>query len=574
LFDTHQHSSLGKHIVRRVTGILCVALLASSSIAQERSQSGLELEAPRAMVDQPVRAPHAMIASANALATEAGLKVLQEGGNAVDAAVAVAVALAVVHPEAGNLGGSGHMLIRMHDGRTAAIDYSGTSPAATRSDAPWKELSFGYKSAAVPGTPAGLGLAHDKFGKLPWKQCLEPARELAAKGFPASQRMELILKLQVPVMKQFPDSAKIFLHGSDQPLKQGEWVVQRDLAATIARMQKYGWQEFYNGKTAKLIAADMAANGGWMTEQDMRDYRAEIHDPIRFTYRGYQVLTVPPSASGGLTEAVALNTLENEAMPLGSEGSSMARHRQIEALRRGFEASRLYERVDEKVPLAELTSKEYAAKLAATILPDKATPAPKSARANEAPAHQSKETTHFSVVDEEGNIVTNTYTLSGFYGSQVIAKGTGVLLNDNMSVFNHNPATKYYLAPHQRYITTLAPTILLRPDGSPWAAFGSPGASTIPSTMVELVTNLVDFKMSLRDAVEYPRIHYDLAKNQVEAEPGALVNDVASKLEEMGYKLDPKLRSQGDVNAIEIEAGTGWKVGSSDGRRGGTAKGY
>jgi gamma-glutamyltranspeptidase/glutathione hydrolase len=522
------------------------------------------------MVDQPVRAPHAMIASVNELATDAGLKILREGGNAVDAAVAVAVTLAVVHPEAGNLGGSGHMLIRMHDGRTAAIDYSGVSPAATMSDTPSNELLYGYKSAAVPGTPAGMGLAHDKFGRLPWKDCLQPAHDLAEKGFPASERMELILKLQVPVMKQFPESAKIFMHGSDKPLIQGELVIQHDLADTIARMQKYGWQEFYTGKTAKLIAADMAAHGGWITEQDMRDYRAEIHDPLRFTYRGYQILTVPPSASGGLTEAVALNTLENEQMPLGSEGSSMARHLQIEALRRGFETTRLYERVDEKIPLDEFTSKEYAAKLAATIQLDKATPA----TITDSASHESTETTHFSVVDEEGNIVTNTYTLSGYYGSQVIPAGTGVLLNNHMSVFNHNPKTKYFLAPHHRYITTLAGTIILHPDGTPWAAFGTPGAGTIPSTVVELVNNLVDFKMSLRDAVEYPRIHYDLNKNLVQAEPGALVNDVADHLKEMGYKLDPKLRSQGDVNAIEIEEGTGWRLGSSDGRRGGTAKGY
>ena len=557
-------------MVRRLTGILCTTLLSVTSIAQERSQSGLELQAPRAMVDQPVRAPHAMIASVNELATDAGLKILREGGNAVDAAVAVAVTLAVVHPEAGNLGGSGHMLIRMHDGRTAAIDYSGVSPAATKSDTPSNELLYGYRSAAVPGTPAGMGLAHDKFGRLPWKECLQPAHDLAEKGFPASERMELILQLQVPVMKQFPESAKIFMHGSDKPLKQGELVFQHDLADTIERMQKYGWQEFYTGKTAKLIAADMAAHGGWITEQDMRDYRAEIHDPLRFTYRGYQILTVPPSASGGLTEAVALNTLENEPMPLGSEGSSMARHLQIEALRRGFETTRLYERVDEKTTLDEFTSKEYATKLAATIQLDKATPA----TVTDSSRHESTETTHFSVVDEEGNIVTNTYTLSGYYGSQVIPAGTGVLLNNHMSVFNHNPQTKYFLAPHHRYITTLAGTIILHPDGTPWAAFGTPGAATIPSTVVELVNNLVDFKMSLRDAVEYPRIHYDLNRNLVQAEPGALVNDVAGKLKEMGYKLDPKLRSQGDVNAIEIEEGTGWRLGSSDGRRGGTAKGY
>ncbi|HEY0265026.1 MAG TPA: gamma-glutamyltransferase [Granulicella sp.] len=566
----HQHTLGIRQQGSRLTAIVCIAFLSLSSVGQEKSQSGLEIKAERAMLDQPVRAPHAMIASANPLATEAGLKVLQAGGNAVDAAVAVAVALAVVHPEAGNLGGSGHMMIRMADGRVAAIDYSGMSPAATVSTTPFKELQFGYKSAAVPGTPAGLGLAHDTFGKLSWKQCLQPAYELAEKGFPASQRMELILNLQVPVMKQFPESSKIFMHGSDKPLKQGEWVVQHDLAATIARMQKSGWREFYTGKTAQLIAADMAVHGGWISEQDLRDYKAEIHEPIKTTYRGYQIFTSAPSASGGLTEAVALNTLEHESLPLGSEGSSMTRHMQIEALRRGFEATRRYERTDEKTPLSEFVSKEYADKAASTILPDKAT----LNGTSDPDTHESTETTHFSVIDAEGNIVSNTYTLSGFYGSQVIPAGTGVLLNNHMSVFNHDPYTKYFLAPHQRYITTLAPTILLHPDGTPWAAFGSPGSATIPSTVVQIVNNLVDFKMSLRDAVEYPRIHFDLRKNEVEAEPGALVTDVADRLKAMGYKLDPKLRSQGDVNAVEIEDSTGWRVGSSDGRRGGAAEGY
>ena len=184
LLPSSQQSSLAEPKSTRLRAILCVALLSVSSVAQEKSQSGLELKAPRAMIDQPVRAPHAMIASANELATDAGLKILHEGGNAVDAAVAVAVALAVVHPEAGNLGGSGHMLIRMHDGRTAAIDYSGVSPGATKSDTPRKELQYGYKSAAVPGTPAGIGLAHDKFGRLPWKKCLKPAPRPRRKGLP------------------------------------------------------------------------------------------------------------------------------------------------------------------------------------------------------------------------------------------------------------------------------------------------------------------------------------------------------------------------------------------------------
>src|SRR6266481_8578780 len=232
--------------------------------AQEVSQSGLELKAARPMVSQPERAAKAMIASASEIASQAGLSVLKKGGNAIDAAVAVAFALAVVHPEAGNLGGGGYMVIRLANGTVRAIDYKETAPTAGHAGMFVNRLesTVGYKASAVPGTVAGMALAHSRFGKLSWKAVLEPARRLAKDGFPASQRMELILALQAPVMKQFPETAKIFLHGSDRPLKQGELVKQPDLAATIARLQKNGWREFYEGQTASLIDRDMSENNG------------------------------------------------------------------------------------------------------------------------------------------------------------------------------------------------------------------------------------------------------------------------------------------------------------------------
>lgn len=553
--------------------LVAVALLVvgrASYVGQEVSQSGLRLTAARPMVDEPVRARHAMVASVNSIATGVGVEILRQGGNAVDAAVAIGAALAVVHPEAGNLGGSGQMLIRMKDGKTVSIDYSGVAPAAATANVPAKELLVGYKSSVVPGTPAGLGMAHDKFGKLSWSQDLEPAYRLAKNGFPASYRMQLILGLQVPVMKQFPESAKVFLHGSDKPLQEGEWVVQPDLAATIHRMQVHGWREFYDGETARLIASDEAAHGGWISAQDLRNYRAEVRQPIQVTYRGYPILTVAPSAIGGISLAVALKVLETRQLPLGSEGSSLARHYQIEALRRGFETVRDLNAGRLHLSLDQLLSPAYIQKLAANIEPGKASPPPPIV----AEPAEAKETTDFSVVDGEGNIVTNTYTLSGFYGSQVIAKGTGVLLNDSMSVFSRQPGAVNYLEPHRRYRTAMADTIILNRDGSPWAAFGSPGAATIPSTVLQVVTNLVDFKMSLRDAIEFPRIHYNLSRNLVEAEPGALPIDVAANLEAMGYKLDPRLRAQGDVDAVMIVPQTGWREGCADGRRGGDAEGY
>lgn len=556
----------------RIALLLLVALVAG---AQEVSQSGLELKAARPMVAQPERAPKAMIASAHELATRAGIEILKQGGNAVDAAVAVAFALAVVYPEAGNLGGGGYMLVHMADGRVKAIDYRETAPASARPDM-FKDLieaRVGYKASAVPGTVAGMAMAHSALGRRPWREALEPARRLAHNGFPASQRMELILALQVPVMRQFSESAKVFLHGADKPLKQGEMVRQIDLAATIARMQKRGWREFYEGETARRIGADMAARGGTITYEDLKNYQAREVEPLRGSYRGYPVLTMPPSTSGGVALLEMLNILERFPMRLGMEGASESRHLTIEAMKRAyFDRSRhAADPAFFEIPVARLTSKEYAAELAKTIRPDRATP-PGELRRDAPEAAESEDTTHFSIIDAEGNVVANTYTLNGFYGSQVVARGAGVLLNDIMSAFTRNSGSRNEIAPGRRPVASMTPAILLQPDGRPWVALGSPGAFTIPNTVLQVVVNLIDFKMSLRDAIEYPRIHHQYSPDRVDAEPAALVFDVAERLRAMGHSLNPRLRSQGDVHAVAVE--NGWRVGWSDGRRGGRAAGY
>jgi gamma-glutamyltranspeptidase/glutathione hydrolase len=540
--------------------------------AQEVSQSGLELKAPRPMVSQPERAPKAMIASANELASEAGLSILRKGGNAIDAAVAVAFALAVVHPEAGNLGGGGYMVIRLSNGTVRAIDYKETAPAAGHAGMFVNRLdsTVGYKASAVPGTVAGMALAHSRFGKLPWSTVLEPARRLARDGFPASQRMEIILALQVPVMKQFPETAKIFLHGADQPLKQGELVKQADLAATIARIQKSGWREFYEGQTAGLIDRDMAENNGTIRYDDLRTYKAIERDPVRSTYRGNLIVSMPPSSSGGTTLIEMLNILETFPAQLGHEGSVEQRHRMIESMRRAFHDRSVYS----AVPIELLTGKEYARDLARSILPTRATPLTAAPTTPTSDAYESDDTTHFSVIDEAGNIVSNTYTLNSFYGSQVMAKGTGVLMNDIMSGFSNQAGGRNEIKPGKRPLSSMTPTIVLHPDGSPWFALGSPGSATIPNTVFQVIVNIVDSKMSLRDAIEFPRIHHQNQPDRVDAEPAALVFDVAEKLKSFGHKINPNLRSQGDVHAIMVEDETGWRLGWSDGRRGGHARGY
>lgn len=550
------------------------AALVSLVFAQEVSQSGLRLEAARAMVAQPARAQRAMVASVHELATQAGLDVLKKGGNAIDAAVAVAFVLGVVHPEAGNLGGSGYMLLRTAQGQIKAIDYAGTAPTGSKPgmfENP-ADAQVGYRSIAVPGTPGGMGLVHAKYGKLKWKDCLEPARRLAADGFPASQRLELILRLQVPVMRKFPETARVFLHGAETPLKQDEIVKQPELAATIKRMQLKGTREFYEGETARRLVADLRAHGGLITLDDLKSFQAVEMEPLKVTYRGHPVLTMPPSSSGGVALGVMLNVLNRFPMELGHEGSGLARHLQIEAMRRGFQArTRVMGARNELATANNVLMPDYTEKIASNLRTNRATPPPAAKPKAQRGPQESPDTTHFTIVDGDGVIVTNTYTLSGFFGSQVIAKGTGVLLNNHMSVFG-NPQAQQKLAPGVRYPSTMAPTIILRPDNTPLAAIGTPGGATIPSTLFQIVSNLIDFKMSLRDAVEFPRVHY--ATSEVDAEPAALIFDIAELLKSMGHKINAQYRSQGDVQAVMIEEKTGWRLGWSDGRRGGSVKGY
>lgn len=563
-----------RDVIRLTTAALFLGILA----AQEVSQSGLELQAARPMVSQPERAQHGMIASASELASQAGLQILRSGGNAVDAAVAVGFALAVVHPEAGNLGGGGYMVVRMSDGRARAFDYKETAPALATLEAyknP-RDLQIGYKASAVPGTVAGLAMAHARLGRLPWKEVLEPAYQLARKGFPASQRMELILALQVPVMKTFPESARIFLHGADTPLKQGEIVRQPELARTIRRLQIKGWREFYQGETARLIDSDMAAHGGTIRYEDLRKYAAKEVDPLQGTYRGYRILTIPPSSSGGFTLLEMLNILEQFPMHTGEEGSFRSRHLEVEAMRRAFRdrAEFAADPAFFDVPVSGLISTEHARELAKSIVPNRATPSASMRGGTAADSgRESDDTTHFSVVDEAGNIVSNTYTLNGFYGSQVMAKGTGVLLNDIMGGFNTVPGSRNAIRPGKRPVSSMTPTVVLYPDGRSFLALGSPGSATIPNTILGTLVNIIDYKMSLRDAVEFARIHHQFLPDKIDAEPGALVLDVAERLKAAGYAIEPRLRSQGDVHAVAI-APDGWRIGWSDGRRGGRALGY
>ena len=531
---------------------------------------------------QPVRARRAMVASASSFASQVGVKILQEGGNAVDAAVAVGLALAVTFPVAGNIGGGGFMLIRMADGRTTAIDYRETAPArASRNmylDAngnPIPEKStLGYAAVGVPGTVAGFDLALRKYGRLKWAQVVAPARRLAQEGFPVSYAFSRGLRI-AERLEKFPDSRRIF-HRDGNYYEEGEVFRQPELAATLARLEKRGPREFYEGETARRIAAAMAANGGYITLDDLKNYRPVEREPLRGTYRGYEIITFPPPSSGGIVLLNVLNQLEGDNLAALGAGSAEASHLLIEAMRRAFadRATLMGDPDFVTVPVAELISKDYARARRATIDPQRATPSADIRPGLDAPVSEASETTHFTVVDTEGNIVTNTYTLNGPYGSGVTVPGTGILLNNEMDDFAVKPgAPNYYqlvqgeancIAPGKRPLSSMTPTIVLK-EGRPWFAIGSPGGPTIISTVLQVVINIIDHKMNLQQAIDAPRLHHQWLPDVVMWEPYGMTADTRRALEAKGHRLDIVPRYNGDAEGVMIDE-TGIRLGASDPR--------
>jgi gamma-glutamyltranspeptidase/glutathione hydrolase len=583
---TNTHKFL-RFVTIRVYSWMLLALLAvplavpAASRAPERGRSG-------------------MVASTNEIASAIGVDVLKRGGNAVDAAVAVALALAVVHPAAGNLGGGGFMLIRLQDGRTTAIDYRETAPAAASRgmylDAKGNMIpdssTVGYLAAGVPGTPAGLDRALRTYGTMKWADLVEPARKLAAEGFPVDYRTAVSLRENAEDLSKFPDSKRIFLRDG-RFLDDGELLRQPELAATLARMQRLGASEFYEGETARMIAADMKANGGIITLDDLRGYKPKERVPLRGSYRGYEIVTMPPPSSGGAVLLEMLNILERYDLGALGYGSSQALHLEVEAMRRAYadRAEYMGDADFVKVPIEGIISKKYAAERAATIDPVRASTSTQIL-AGKPQAHESAETTHFTIVDAAGSVVSNTYTLNGSYGSAVTAKGTGVLLNNEMDDFAAKPGTPnlYGLVqkegnavePGKRPLSSMTPTIVLK-DGKVWFAVGSPGGGTIINTVLQVILNVIDFKMDIQEAVDAPKIHHQWLPDLVLFERNGMTRDVQEALKARGYTVSDNLkpvgyseksRSFGDAHAILIEDGTGVRLGASDARNPGKAIGY
>ncbi|MGO9896375.1 MAG: gamma-glutamyltransferase [Bryobacteraceae bacterium] len=535
---------------------------------------------------QPVRGRKGMVVTREPRATEVGLKILESGGNAVDAAVAVGFALAVTHPSAGNIGGGGFMLIRLADGRTAFLDFRERAPAAASRnmylDASGKATQdsvIGYRASGVPGSVRGFEYAARKYGRKPWAELVDPALEMASKGVALSWSEATSMESAARTLGRFAESKRIFLRDGSY-YQPGERFVQADLGRTLERIEKLGARDFYEGETARLLAKDMKEHGGLITEADLAAYKVIERSPLTGKYRGYDIITSPPSSSGGIGILQMLGVLEGTGYEKGGAGSAEVVHYMTEAMRRYFadRAEHLGDPDFVKVPLGNLLDPAYLAKLRASIDPEQATPS-SAIHAAIVSDRESNQTTHYTIADGEGNLALVTYTLNGGYGSKVTATGLGFLLNNEMDDFAAQPGSpnmfglvqgeKNAIEARKTPLSSMVPTIVLK-DGKPYLALGSPGGPTIINTVLEVLVNVIDFGMNVQDAVNWPRFHHQWLPDQLQIERGYSPDTIAL-LEKRGYTIR-RVNTQGECAAIMLE--NGWLAGAADPRTEGTAAGY
>jgi gamma-glutamyltranspeptidase / glutathione hydrolase len=552
---------------------------------------------------RPTHAPHAIVVSVHELASRAGVEMLRSGGNAVDAAVATGFALAVVHPQAGNLGGGGFLLLRNADGKTHFIDFREKAPAAATEnmylDAQGnvlpqssKESSIvGYRAAGVPGTVAGLVYAEKQYGKLSIEKVIAPAIKLARDGFPLAYEDAQDLKRDEH-LAEFPESKRIFLRDGNY-YQPGEVFKQPELARTLERLARDP-DTFYRGAMARELAAAIHKGGGLITAGDLAAYEVKEREPIRGSYRGYDIISAPPPSSGGVALVEILNILEGFDLAKLGNRSGDAIHLEVEAFRRAF-----YDRADfmgdpdyAKVPVAQLIDKKFAAAWRDSIDPNHATPSgalkrpsfgelERVAQSPSAAAPEPQNTTHYSVVDADGNAVAVTTTLNESFGSRVTAEGLGFLLNDEMDDFAakqgvpnafgliQGPANA--IGPGKRPLSAMAPTIVLK-DGKLFLVLGTPGGPTIITTVANVLIGVVDFALDIQQAVNAPRFHHQWLPDQILVED-RLSPDTMNILQSKGHKLNVR-HFWGDGECIMVDSKSGERLGASDGRNNGKAVGY
>lgn len=535
----------------------------------------------------PLESTTGMVVSVNGIASDIGAAILAKGGNAVDAAVATAFALAVVHPSAGNIGGGGFMIIRTASGAAVAIDYRETAPGKSTPtmylDSAGKivraRTATGYLAPGVPGTVRGLALAHKKYGKLLWKDVMAPAVALAEKGFVLSDTLASSINREVGRgMLPYPQSVKAYGKASGA-WQGGDTIVLADLGRTLRAIQTRGANAFYTGWIADSIVATMTAGGGLISKKDLAGYTAKVRVPIRGTYRGYEIIAMPPPSSGGVALVEMLNVLERYDLAKLGRGSADAHHVIIEAQRRAYlDRARFLGDVDFiSVPVKRLTSKIHAKEVAATIDLAKASSSVELGKdiVTLGPPNESEETTHFSVVDKNGMAVSSTFTLEGGWGSHVVVSGAGFILNNEMGDFNKKPGTTdttgnigtlpNQIVPGKRMLSSMTPTIVTR-NGKLFLVTGSPGGRTIINTVLWTVLNAIDFGMDVRRAVDAPREDSEWLPDVATYERNALPDSIVKVLEGMGHRIKIANGQQGDAHSIMYDPKTRTAYGANDTR--------
>jgi gamma-glutamyltranspeptidase / glutathione hydrolase len=561
---------------RRLSSVLLVCLLAVPLAAKE-----------------PVRAAHGMVVAQEPIAADVGLAVLKNGGNAVDAAIAIGFALAVTYPYAGNLGGGGFMLVRLANGDTAFLDFRECAPQKASRDMyldangnPTRDSIVGWRSAGVPGSVAGFETAYKRFGSKPWATLVAPAVKLASDGFPVTAPLAASLNSPHNNLQLDPESRRIFLRDGN-PYKPGDTLAQPDLAATLLRIQNDGAKGFYQGETANRLASAMAAHGGLITLGDLKTYKVITRSPLAGEYKGFQIITSPPPSAGGLGLLQIMGMLDGTHYESDGPDSVKAVHYEAEAMRRFFADRSQYLGDPDfyNVPVKMLLDPKYLAWRRSTIDPNHATPSemigPGLPRAMNAAltSREGTETTHYNVVDSQGNAVAVTYTLNDGYGNGIAVPGPGFLLNDEMDDFVAKPGAPNMfgmvgsdadaIEPGKRPLSSMMPTIITK-GGKLFMVAGAPGGSRITTGVTEVILDVLDFHMNPQDAVDLPRFHEQWKPETLTVQDG-FPPETERALEQMGYQLEPETLSA-RVEAIVVNNGV--LEGGTESRRHGKVAGY
>jgi len=559
---------------------LCLSLVCSLSFASIQAK-------------EPVRAQHGMVVAQEPFASDVGLAVLKSGGNAVDAAVAVGFALAVTHPQAGNIGGGGFMLVRMANGQTTFLDFRECAPQKASRDMylddkgnPTKESIFGWRSSGVPGSVAGFALAHKKFGTRKWQELVDPAVKLAADGFPVSKTLAQSLGSDNTALATDPESKRIFQRGGNH-YQTGEVLKQPELAETLTRIARFGVKGFYEGPTAKQFAAAMQQHGGLVTEADLKSYKVRELAPLEGQYKDFHIITSPPPSAGGVGLLQMMAMLNGTNYDSDGADSVKAVHYEAEAMRR-FYADRseyLGDPAFYNVPVKALLDSAYVTWRRQTIDPDHATPSDRigpglaHAQAAHISQFESSETTHYNVVDSHGNAVAVTYTLNNTFGNSITVPKLGFLLNDEMDDFAAKPGVPNMfgviggeanaIEPGKRPLSSMTPTIITK-GGKLFMVTGAPGGSRITTGVMQVILDVLDFHMNPQDAVDLPRFHQQWMPDVLYLQNG-FPPPAAEALRAMGYDIKP-VGSVARVEAIVVNKGT--LEGGTDSRLDGKVAGY